>query len=1272
MTNAERQAAAERAAAARAAAGAQVAAPQGGELAPFPPGPCILCPPDYFGIIPNYATSPSMRKFIDSLPGVGLPNANNLGQYIPLAVKDTTTYPGSDYYRIGLVDYFQPMHSDLITGVNGGAGTKLRGYKDLSPSADGSAHYLGPVILAKRDVPVRIKFSNLLGTGAAGNLFVPVDTTLMGAGLGPDGVHSYTQNRAAVHLHGGNTPWISDGTPHQWMTPAGESSTTYLKGDSFQNVPDMPDPGNGNQTIYYTNQQSSRLMFYHEHALGITRLAVYAGVAAGYLLWDQVEEDFISGTNVSGKNLGLKKIFPDLGGVYHYGIPLVIQDKTFVPDTAQLIAQDPTWDTTHWGGKGNLWLPHVYMPNQNPWDMSGANAMGRWDYALWFWPPYNGLLTHGAIPNIYYQPNPLAANYEPQTEVPGMPNPTIVPEAFMDTPVINGTAYPFMQVARKAYRLRILNASNDRFWHLSLFYAVNPTTYIPAAYNPVTHQIAPAIGVCQGAGNGTTCTDVGMVPAVQHKLTPPATDPIAQTSLPLCAVDTALGPGFLALATLSAGLPINNTGLPANCWPTTWPTDGRNGGVPDPMTAGPPIIQIGTEGGFMPAPVVIPATPVGFNYNRRDIVVLNVENKSLFLGPAERADVIVDFSQVPDGSTLILYNDAPAPVPAFDTRYDFYTGDPDQTSTGGAPTTVAGYGPNTRTIMQFRVVGATADPAYNLLPLQDTAAGLPAVFAASQDPPVVPQTAYTTADGGPYSATITDVPGQNLSAIQSTSLTFTPIGETSSIPILMKSKAIQELFETNYGRMNATLGVELPFTNANNQTTIPLGYIDPATEILLSGASQIWKITHNGVDTHAIHFHLVNVQLINRVGWDGAIRPPDPNELGWKETVRMNPLEDAIVTFKSVLPTVPFTVPLSSRLLDPTQAPGSTMNFWPQDANGNPVTTVNQVENYGWEYVWHCHLLGHEENDMMRSIIARKRTTPDFSADGLADVLWFNPDTGDVNIWFMNGTTISSQGSPGSVGVSSPWQIAGHGDFNGDGNEDILWRNSTTGDVAIWLMDGASLIGFGSPGSVGAASPWQIAGVGDFNGDGKADILWRNTTTGDVSIWLMNGGAIKGFGSLGSVPAAWQIFGVGDFDGDGKSDILWRNTTTGDVSIWFMNGGAISSFGSLGSVSTAWQIFGVGDFNGDGKADILWRNTTTGDVSIWLMNGATLIGGGSLGSVPTAWQIFGAGDFNGDGKSDILWRNTTTGDVSIWLMNGLTISGGGSLGSGATTWQIKN
>ena len=212
---------------------------------------------------PNYANSPIIRKFVDSLPGLGPTGTNNLGQYIQVATANTNAYAGSDYYQIGLFDYTQKMHSDLPA-------TKLRGYRDLSTAADGTNHYIGPLIIAQRDRPVRIKFSDMLATGTNGNLFLPVDTTVMGAGMGPLGMDAtpmdYTQNRAVLHLHGGFTPWISDGTPHQWITPAGEV-TPYTNGVSLQNVPDMPNPGTGSATYYYPNQQSGRLMFYHDHLM---------------------------------------------------------------------------------------------------------------------------------------------------------------------------------------------------------------------------------------------------------------------------------------------------------------------------------------------------------------------------------------------------------------------------------------------------------------------------------------------------------------------------------------------------------------------------------------------------------------------------------------------------------------------------------------------------------------------------------------------------------------------------------------------------------------------------------------------------------------------------------------------------------------------------------------------------------------------------------------------------------------------------------------------
>ena len=886
ITQADRQAAADLAAARRAATvrqgkqagqlavqGAQGVLPAASMAMPMPGGT-----PDYFNVA-NWANSPlptvrpngtiigGIRKFVDTLPGLGYANRNNLGQYIPIANPDTITYPGSDYYEIGLIDYEEQMHSDLPA-------TELRGYVQLNNGTDPNTnlntvapapvHYLGPQIIAQQDRPVRIKFTNMLGIGAAGDLFIPVDTTVMGAGMGPDNDSNgdpieYQQNRATIHLHGGNTPWISDGTPHQWTVPVGDVNAHYQKGLSAQNVPDMPDPGQGSLTFYYTNQQSARLMFYHDHSYGITRLNVYAGEAAGYLVTDPVEEDLIR-----------KKILPDLGGVYRYGIPLIIQDKTFV-DANTIGATDPTWIwgcTPGMAMTGDLWLPHVYMPNQNPADPTGANAFGRWDYGPWFWPVFSP---------ITYPPITLPGG----TQIPGTPNPSMAMEAFMDTPLVNGTAYPVLTVERKAYRFRILNTCNDRYLNLQLYYADNAKP-----------------------------TEVKMVPAVP------------------------------------------NTGLPAN-----WPTDARVGGVPDPLKAGPPIIQIGTEGGFLPSPVVIPSTPIGYVYNRRDIVVLNVSDHALFLGPAERADVIIDFSKVKKGAKLILYNDAPAPVPGFDPRFDYYTGDPNMTDTGGAPTTLAGYGPNIRTIMQFRVAtGGAAAAAFDVTALE---AIWPAVYAASQPAPIVPETTYPA----PYTAA-TDT----YSKIQDTNLTFTPIGSATPTTVTMKPKAIQELFEMDYGRMNSTFGVELPFTNSRNQTTIPLGYIDPPTEFIQDGNTQIWKITHNGVDTHAVHFHLFNVQLINRVGWDGAIRPPEKNELGWKETLRMNPLEDCIVALKPVAPALPFTLPDSNRPYDVTRPVGST--FQSIDPVTNQAYTVtNALTNFGWEYMWHCHLLGHEEMDMMRPIV---------------------------------------------------------------------------------------------------------------------------------------------------------------------------------------------------------------------------------------------------------------------------------------------------------------
>jgi hypothetical protein len=236
-------------------------------------------------------------------------------------------------------------------------------------------------------------------------------------------------------------------------------------------------------------------------------------------------------------------------------------------------------------------------------------------------------------------------------------------------------------------------------------------------------------------------------------------------------------------------------------------------------------------------------------------------------------------------------------------------------------------------------------------------------------------------------------------------------------------------------------------------------------------------------------------------------------------------------------------------------------------------------------------------------------------------------------------------------------------DFNADGKPDILWRNSSTGEAAIWLMDGATPSAGASLGIV-ADMNWKIAGIADFNSDGKADILWRNSANGQNAVWFMNGTTVTGGAALDTVTDTnWKIVGVIDFNSDGKTDILWRDSVSGQNVVWLMDGMTVTSGDSVATVPDSnWKIVGVADFNGDGKVDILWRHSVSGQNVVWFMNGTAVTGGDSVATVPDGnWKIVGVADFNGDGKVDILWRHSSNGQNVVWFMNGTTVAGGDSV-----------
>ena len=292
--------------------------------------------------------------------------------------------------------------------------------------------------------------------------------------------------------------------------------------------------------------------------------------------------------------------------------------------------------------------------------------------------------------------------------------------------------------------------------------------------------------------------------------------------------------------------------------------------------------------------------------------------------------------------------------------------------------------------------------------------------------------------------------------------------------------------------------------------------------------------------------------------------------------------------------------------------------------------------------------------------------THDFDGDGKSDILW-RDTSGDVAVWLMNGATVSQ--SAGLVTVPSSLTIIGQHDFDGDGKADILWQDSSgsfgyTGYLSIWFMNGAAVSSAARLGAMN--SDWTPYGTGDLNGDGKGDILWRDTNW--TSSWA---GIVMDFiptisynVNYGAIPSTWTILG------DTTNEILWRDTA-GDIALWGMLNAQVASDTVLGTVTTNFVVQGVGDFNGDGKIDILWRDINSGALSIWFTNGTQVTSAASVGTLSSNWSVAQIGDYDGDGKSDILLLDSA-GDVAMWLMNGSTVSSSVSVGNVGPTWQVQN
>ncbi len=278
----------------------------------------------------------------------------------------------------------------------------------------------------------------------------------------------------------------------------------------------------------------------------------------------------------------------------------------------------------------------------------------------------------------------------------------------------------------------------------------------------------------------------------------------------------------------------------------------------------------------------------------------------------------------------------------------------------------------------------------------------------------------------------------------------------------------------------------------------------------------------------------------------------------------------------------------------------------------------------------------------------------DFNDDGFQDALWNNANRSQMAISLLRGTELLSAGPPlQGPSTGTGWVTIAPADFNGDGMTDVPWFDVVNGRFAVWLMHGAQVLSEGPvlPGPTGGT--WIAAQAGDFDGDGLSDVLWYEPFANRIAVWLTRGSGLSRMGADIPGPAGegWSVAGLGDFNLDGMADILWYAPDEQKFAIWLMRGTRLLERGPEipAPPGDGWQPVATADFNGDGMTDLLWNNLQTGDITVWPVRGTRILEQGPVlpGPGGSDWVAAAAGDTNGDGMADVLWQNLVTRGMQI-------------------------